>query len=185
MLFFYKRHLCNVDASGKPHQESSEPTATSKLPFPKDATDSLELLESDDTVYFTMNGPSEFTVVGSLKTWSVIDELHKISVPTLILNGEFDEARDRYAFFLPPFSHFTSALLVQHIPKVISSSLPQSPLHLCLYWTCHPQSLSQHPTLQPISSILIHPTLSLHIPFPSLRPTSLPLHPTSLSKQNY
>jgi pimeloyl-ACP methyl ester carboxylesterase len=41
-----------------------------------------------------MNGPSEFTVIGSLKTWDIRSELHKIDVPTLVLNGELDEARD-------------------------------------------------------------------------------------------
>jgi pimeloyl-ACP methyl ester carboxylesterase len=48
-----------------------------------------------------MSGPSEFTVIGSLKTWSVIDELHKINVPCLVLNGEFDEGRDScvYPYF--------------------------------------------------------------------------------------
>jgi pimeloyl-ACP methyl ester carboxylesterase len=40
------------------------------------------------------NGPNEFYITGSLKTWSVIDELHKIQVPTLLINGEFDEAQD-------------------------------------------------------------------------------------------
>jgi pimeloyl-ACP methyl ester carboxylesterase len=40
------------------------------------------------------NGPSEFTVVGSLKTWSVVDEVHKIKIPTLLINGEHDEAQD-------------------------------------------------------------------------------------------
>jgi L-proline amide hydrolase len=39
-----------------------------------------------------MNGPSEFHVIGSLKEWSVIDRLHGISVPTLVVAGEFDEA---------------------------------------------------------------------------------------------
>ena len=41
------------------------------------------------------NGPSEFTVIGSLKTWDVRDQLHNINVPTLVINGEYDEARDR------------------------------------------------------------------------------------------
>lgn len=40
-------------------------------------------------------GPSEFFVSGTLKEWSVLDELHKISVPTLLLNGRYDEAQDR------------------------------------------------------------------------------------------
>ena len=43
-------------------------------------------------MYFTMNGPSEFTVIGSLKEWSVIDRLSQVEVPTLVLAGELDEA---------------------------------------------------------------------------------------------
>lgn len=39
-------------------------------------------------------GPSEFYVTGTLKIWSIINELHKISVPTLLTNGAFDEATD-------------------------------------------------------------------------------------------
>ncbi len=44
-------------------------------------------------VYNYMNGPSEFTVVGTLKEWSVLDRLDEIEVPTLITSGEHDEAR--------------------------------------------------------------------------------------------
>lgn len=39
-------------------------------------------------------GTSEFNLCGTLKDWSVVDQIHKIRVPTLLLNGEFDEARD-------------------------------------------------------------------------------------------
>lgn len=37
---------------------------------------------------------SLLTSTGSLKTWSVVDRLHHIEVPTLILNGRYDEAQD-------------------------------------------------------------------------------------------
>ena len=40
------------------------------------------------------NGPSEFHITGSLKEWSIIGELPKIPVPTLLLNGRYDEAQD-------------------------------------------------------------------------------------------
>jgi L-proline amide hydrolase len=40
----------------------------------------------------TMNGPSEFHVIGSLKTWSIIDRLDRIEVPVLLISGKFDEA---------------------------------------------------------------------------------------------
>jgi L-proline amide hydrolase len=39
-----------------------------------------------------MNGPSEFFVVGSLKTWDITDRLHEIAVPTLLVSGHHDEA---------------------------------------------------------------------------------------------
>jgi pimeloyl-ACP methyl ester carboxylesterase len=43
---------------------------------------------------WSRNGSSEFNNAGSLKTWSVIDKLDAINVPTLITNGDHDEAAD-------------------------------------------------------------------------------------------
>ena len=40
------------------------------------------------------NGPSEFFITGTLKNWSIVDELHKIKAPTLLINGKYDEAQD-------------------------------------------------------------------------------------------
>ena len=44
-------------------------------------------MAADPTVYHTMNGPSEFHVIGSLKTWDITDRLHEIDVPTLLVSG--------------------------------------------------------------------------------------------------
>lgn len=46
------------------------------------------------TNLFCRNGPSEFYVTGLLKDWSVVEEANKIEVPTLLLNGAYDEAAD-------------------------------------------------------------------------------------------
>jgi len=70
---FYSRHLCRV-------------------PMPQDVVDSFDNMAKDPTVYHTMNGPSEFHVIGSLKTWDIHNDLHKINVPTLIVSGAYDEA---------------------------------------------------------------------------------------------
>jgi L-proline amide hydrolase len=43
-------------------------------------------------VYHTMNGPSEFHVIGSLRDWSIVERVHAITVPTLVLAGAHDEA---------------------------------------------------------------------------------------------
>ncbi|OBZ76116.1 L-amino acid amidase [Grifola frondosa] len=73
---FYARYLCRVH------------------PMPSEVSATFEWMEKDPTVYLTMNGPSEFHVIGSLKDWSILDEIHKINVPTLLLNGAYDEAQD-------------------------------------------------------------------------------------------
>jgi L-proline amide hydrolase len=74
MLVFYDRHVCRV------------------VPNPPEVAASLAAIDNDPTVYTTMNGPSEFHVLGSLKTWSIVDRLPLIQVPTLIISGRYDEA---------------------------------------------------------------------------------------------
>ncbi|MET0695649.1 MAG: proline iminopeptidase-family hydrolase [Propionibacteriaceae bacterium] len=71
---FYARHVCRVQ------------------PLPQDVADSFDQIDAEPTVYHTMNGPSEFHVIGSLKEWSVVDRVHDISVPTIVVAGEYDEA---------------------------------------------------------------------------------------------
>jgi L-proline amide hydrolase len=71
--FFYDRHVCRV-------------------PWPPEVERTFAAIEADPTVYHTMNGPSEFHVVGSLKSWSIIDRLDRIQAPTLLISGRYDEA---------------------------------------------------------------------------------------------
>jgi L-proline amide hydrolase len=71
---FYDRHLCRLD------------------PWPESLNRSFRFMQEDPTVYHTMNGPSEFHVVGTLKSWSIIDRLERIEVPTLLISGRHDEA---------------------------------------------------------------------------------------------
>jgi proline iminopeptidase len=42
-------------------------------------------------VYLTMNGPTEFDVIGRLRTWDRTADLHRITVPTLVTCGRYDE----------------------------------------------------------------------------------------------
>ncbi|KAJ8495038.1 hypothetical protein ONZ45_g13027 [Pleurotus djamor] len=76
MQVFYARHVCRLD------------------PWPQEVHDAFKLLDEDSTVYNIMNGPSEFTITGGIKPWSIINDLHKISCKTLIINGAHDEAQD-------------------------------------------------------------------------------------------
>ncbi|KAF9791232.1 Alpha/Beta hydrolase protein [Thelephora terrestris] len=54
----------------------------------------LDWLEKDPTVYYTMNGPSEFHIIGTLKTWSIVDRIPEITYRTLLTNGRYDEVDD-------------------------------------------------------------------------------------------
>jgi proline-specific peptidase len=76
ILGFYKEHVCRMD------------------PWPPGLERSFA--EAGYDVYNTMNGPSEFTVTGTLKTWDVMDRLGEISVSTLLVGGRFDECRPEH-----------------------------------------------------------------------------------------
>jgi L-proline amide hydrolase len=71
---FYDRHVCRI------------------VPNPPEVAASFGAIETDPTVYHTMNGPSEFHVIGSIKDWQVLDRLAEIRCPTLIVSGRHDEA---------------------------------------------------------------------------------------------
>jgi L-proline amide hydrolase len=73
-MVFYRRHLCRLEE------------------WPPELVESFEWITRDPTVYHTMNGPSEFHVIGSIKDWQVKDRLGEIAVPTLLTSGRYDEA---------------------------------------------------------------------------------------------
>jgi L-proline amide hydrolase len=74
MTEFYNRHVCRI------------------VPNPDYVQRSFAKLADYPEVYNTMNGPSEFHVIGTLKNWDVIPELGKINAPTLVTSGKHDEA---------------------------------------------------------------------------------------------
>jgi len=61
-------------------------------PYPDGYERSRAQFVKDPTVYLTMNGPSEFHIIGTIKNWDVTDRLGEIALPTLLISGEFDEA---------------------------------------------------------------------------------------------
>ena len=71
ILGFYRQHVCRL------------------RPWPAGLERSFA--EAGYAVYNTMNGPSEFTVTGTLKTWDIMDRLPDIHVPTLLVGGRYDE----------------------------------------------------------------------------------------------
>ncbi|KAF2647232.1 proline-specific peptidase [Lophiostoma macrostomum CBS 122681] len=75
-LEFVKRHVCRLD------------------PFPEDVQKAFKNLDEDPTSYMTVQGPSEFQIVGWLKDWDASTEAHRITVPVLLINGKYDEMQD-------------------------------------------------------------------------------------------
>jgi proline-specific peptidase len=74
MVVFYRRHVCRLD------------------PWPDCVNRAFEKLAQNPEVYHTMNGPSEFHVIGTLKDWNIVDRLGEIRVPTLVISGRYDKA---------------------------------------------------------------------------------------------
>ena len=67
-------------------------------PFPPPELEArMKHQATDPTAYRSMYGPSAMICTGTLKSWSCIDRLHKIAVPTLYYNAEFDTATDAAA----------------------------------------------------------------------------------------
>jgi proline iminopeptidase len=75
----------------------------------KSQADSAKMF-SGTNVYEFMWGPSEFTATGNLLNYDRVNRLNEVAVPTLLLTGEYDEARPgtvRYFQSLIPGSEFT------------------------------------------------------------------------------
>ena len=77
-----------------------------------------------ENVYNFMWGPSEFTATGNLLNYNRLKDLPKITVPTLLTAGEYDEARPssvRYYTSLIPGSQF------KEIPHAAHSTMMDNP----------------------------------------------------------
>lgn len=71
---FYEKHVCRI------------------VPMPPEVARTFAAIAEDPTVYHTMNGPTEFHVIGTMKNWTIESRLHRITVPTLLISGRHDEA---------------------------------------------------------------------------------------------
>ena len=74
---FYQRHLCRLSE------------------WPPELLRSLE--ETNHHVYGRMNGPNEFTIIGTIKDIDLTDQLSRIRIPTLVTGGRYDEVTPQEA----------------------------------------------------------------------------------------
>lgn len=68
---YYRRHVCRIE------------------PYPDFVARSFDQMGEP---YMVMQGASEFVVTGKLKNWDITDQLHSITIPTLVTSGSMDEA---------------------------------------------------------------------------------------------
>jgi proline iminopeptidase len=71
MMQFYRRHVCRL------------------WPWPEELV--ATMMRTSRPVYGTMNGPNEFTIVGNIRDIDFSAELPRISVPSLVIHGRYDE----------------------------------------------------------------------------------------------
>ena len=69
---FYRRHVCRLD------------------PWPDAMQRTVDNMDGNQ-VYLTMNGPNEFAVIGTLRDWDRTADLGRITIPTLVTVGRYDE----------------------------------------------------------------------------------------------
>lgn len=96
---FYHRHLCRLD------------------PWPPDLTAAFNGFGQG--VYSYMNGPSEFTITGTIKDADVTGRISQITIPALFITGQYDE--------VPPAGAAADAA---HMPRATAVVIPNAS-HLC------------------------------------------------------
>jgi len=90
---FFDRFVCQI----KPHPDS--------------VAESEKGLAADNTVNKIMWGPTWLIGRGALKDWTIVEDLPKINVPTLVYHGKHDQSQD---FVVAPlFKHLRRVKLVR------------------------------------------------------------------------
>jgi len=79
---YYDLHVCRV------------------VPNPPEVLRTTELLDEDPTVLQRHDGPNEFFCIGTLRNWSVVDDVHKITAPTLLASADSTRRRRHRAAVL-------------------------------------------------------------------------------------
>lgn len=77
-MYFMKKHLLRWDE------------------WPPEVADTMKDMEKRGT-YLKMNGPSEFTIIGTIKNVDFTDQLQSIHIPTLVTCGRYDEVTPEIA----------------------------------------------------------------------------------------
>ncbi|STV75416.1 proline iminopeptidase [Klebsiella michiganensis] len=100
---FYQRHVCRLD------------------PLPAEVRRTFDAHGCRPDGLSRHEWPTEFHVIGSMKAWTIIDRLARITVPVLLISGRYDEATPEVV--QPFMDHISGAEWVifeasSHMPHV-------------------------------------------------------------------
>ncbi|HTX95046.1 MAG TPA: proline iminopeptidase-family hydrolase [Mycobacterium sp.] len=88
-------------------------------PWPRELEDAFRAMGAE--IFETMFGPSDFHIVGTIRSWDVFDQLAEITLPTLVLAGRFDECVPEHAWEIHqriPGSQFELFESSAHMPFI-------------------------------------------------------------------
>ena len=122
-LVFYGRHVCRIE-------------------WPPEVAEAFAWIERDPTVYHTMNGPSEFHVIGSIRDWQSKDRLGEIDVPTLLVSAVTTRRRRRCSRCCSPESPARSGSASRTRPTCRTS---RSASATCRSWATGSRSTTERP----------------------------------------
>lgn len=93
-------------------------------PWPADMDSTFA--QMGQNIYMYMGGPSEFTIVGELKNYDRTGSLGNIKVPTLLLGGEFDEARPATVHYYSSLIPGSKAIIIPASGHLITIDQPEA-----------------------------------------------------------
>jgi proline iminopeptidase len=88
-------------------------------PWPKDLDDAFRKMGAE--IFETMFGPSDFHIVGTIRSWDVFARLPVITIPTLIIAGRYDECAPEHMWEMHrriPGSRFELFESSSHMPFI-------------------------------------------------------------------
>jgi len=114
MQVFYAHYLCRLD------------------PWPEPLDRAFAGM--GEPVYMSMNGPSEFTVTGSLKNVDVTSKLAGLRLPILFICGQYDEATPESTRCYASLAPNASVVVIPGAAHIANYDQPEAYLRALRHW---------------------------------------------------
>jgi len=87
-----------------------------------------------EAVYVSMNGPTEFTITGPLKTVDVTPRLPELRLPALFICGEYDEATPESTRYYAGLTPDAEVVVVEGAAHVANYDRPEEYMRALRHW---------------------------------------------------